>query len=249
MNIPTVDIHGCYYFDVHFVSINGNKSLISIPPSKFITDEKFNVLGKYGARKCFMEIEGDRGVRIYRQMEEHLNLSLSGTSFAYTEDQSYLDYNLSLMLSKLGFHPFPEICYVKMSVDLRSSDYKNKNSIHGKFWGLLCDVIHSPPLILDFSKANHRAFYDKIKNDRKVSVLDFPVKDIFGEKIADENPKFTKKHYVSFKKKMAKLYKLDSRFKKLRCQNPGRKRKNPDTKYTNVLYCCKQKSWYWIDLD
>ena len=173
---------------------------------------------------------------------------------------SYTDPNFKSTATQLpdeqrsGWPMWPEL--MGKSLDLKVIKMHRPNedqsvSLSGKAFALITKRISSPNYSLDIGNEYHLKFLKEVWKDKTIYPTLLNKKKfiaIFGKKFYVENPKFRLDKQKRFCRIVRKRYMSTDSHLRLRNKIKGKVRKLDD-KYGNVLYCEKDKQWYFVDLD
>ena len=229
-----------------YVVDSGYKKAFVASTNRYIVKDN-EVFGQSGGRKFYCPIDDQRGLYVFASM--HDGRMDRTDSFIRDYVKTATNYE------KRGI--FPTIyCWTYIDLDLKVIKMHRPNedqsvSLSGKAFALITKRISSPNYSLDIGNEYHLKFLKEVWKDKTIYPTLLNKKKfiaIFGKKFYVENPKFRLDKQKRFCRIVRKRYMSTDSHLRLRNKIKGKVRKLDD-KYGNVLYCEKDKQWYFVDLD
>jgi len=161
---------------------------------------------------------------------------------------------IALLYEKMKI--FPKIhAWVNVHLDLIIEKLHRDNlddvKLNGCAFALITDRIFSPNYSFDPYNDFHMKFFRRVWKNKTLYPIILSKKDIsllFGKEFIKNNPNFRLDKFKNFRKRIRKIYLSNKDHFKLRNTVKGKIRKLDD-KYGNVLYCPKNKRWYFVDFE
>jgi len=236
-NIETKDI-------VSHTKKQDNDELILSSSSRFAILNGSHIC-YYGHRKFYYPLDDESGLYIFASLVEPNHKITDGKLF-----KKYLAVAKSY--EKRGM--YPKIFSVgKVTLNLATSHIdcpKKIVQLGLTAYAMKTKQIHTPGYKLDTSNNKHMYVLKKIWEKKRTRPYELS-KDIiialYGKEFYKSHKKtFNKDSYTEFKHKIREIA---PRLKthKLLWDPAGKKVRQLDLKYGNILYCTKEKNWYYID--
>lgn len=207
-----------------------------------VSDNK--IFGYYGLRKFYHVLDDDKGVLVFRSICKD---SSNNTKFTKERFENYVKAAKYLLTINI----FPKIigtCKVNLDCDVTDQGSKKILKMTGHAMGLITERLEVPQYDVDITNRIHRKALKRAWNDkyyRPYWLNSTSLKSLYGDDFLENNPLFRKKEYLKFCKKIRRLYKEKySLFKKVSVGKWP-----PETKYGDVVYCVKNRQWFFGDLE
>jgi len=229
---------------VKYAASSGCKNIFVASTNRYAIKED-KVFCNSGGSKFYHPLDDEKGLYVFASM--HNGRMDRSDSFIKDYVKTALCYK-----EKGIFPTLYRWTYVDLDLEVIKTHSNNKLvRLKGKAFALITRRIFAPNYILDTSNDNHLKFLKKVWKDKTIYPTLLKKEkfiDIFGRKFFVENPKFRLDKQKRFCRIIRKAYLSTDSHLRLRNKIKGKVRKL-DNKYGNVLYCCKEKKWYFVDLD
>ena len=212
--------------------------------SRFALKDK-SIFGFYGLRKFYHLLNKDEGVltfySIYKDHPKSKKFTDEGFK-AYVQAARYLE-------SEGIFPEIVDVCKVELNMVIRNSD-SNRQTLVIKTVanGLITKRLEVPQYRLDIKNDIHLTVLKKVWEKKKIRPFHWNgevMRSLYGNEFLISNPLFNKQEYNSFCNKINSIYIIEKdRFFKVSVGKWP-----PETKYGDVVYCSKNKKWYFGDLE
>lgn len=203
------------------------------------------VFGFYGLRKFYHLIDDDTGVLVFYSIyKDHPE----GKKFT----KSRFDYYVEAAKYLFELNIFPEIvetCKVNLSCQIKVvGSNRVLLNLNTTASGLITKRLCVPQYDLDIENSVHRKVLKNVWIDKKFRPFQWKksvLQSLYGDDFIENHPLFTEKEYKKFCKRINSIYKDQAvRFKKVSVGKWP-----PETKYGDVVYCVKNRQWYFGDLE
>jgi len=203
-----------------------------------------------GGRKFYYPISNSKGLYIFASMYKKNKHKYSPVFIKnYIRVSSY--YERLNMFPKIYGWCYTDVnCRINRSELGRSSFDLEDESV----FTMITERLYPPLYKLDFKNDMHRKIFEMVWNDKKIRPYHLPkryLNALYEENFCDRHPDFNEKGRKDFCKNIRKLYKKNKYHQKLRNRNHKKKgiHEDPNLKYGNVIYCIKNKKWFYIDME